>query len=100
MVREVLDLNATDARAVDRNIGRRPVRPADMLSAARVASGYKPAGHTDWKSMFRIAPYFQRLLGVNEQVDFFRQQIGNFAYQISAQDIDESVASRRAKNQT
>jgi hypothetical protein len=37
-----------------RNIGLRPVRPADMLSAVRVSAGCKPAGHTDYKSMFQF----------------------------------------------
>ena len=35
-----------------RNIGLRPVRPAEIFSAANPA-GYKPAGDTDCKSMFR-----------------------------------------------
>jgi len=30
------------------------VRLAEILSAASAAAGSKPAGHTDWKSMFLI----------------------------------------------
>ena len=41
-----------------RNIRLCPVRPADMLSAASVSAGCKPAGRTDCKSMFRTARYF------------------------------------------
>src|SRR5437868_9823112 len=48
---------ANDARAIDsRNIGLRPVCPAEILSAVCVLLVFqqvdKPAGRTDWKSMF------------------------------------------------
>jgi len=36
------------------NIGLWPVCPAEMFSAASQSAGYKPAGRTDWKSMFRL----------------------------------------------
>ena len=37
-------------------------------------------------------------LGINEQIDFFGQQIGNFADEIAAENVDERVAARRAKD--
>ena len=36
-----------------RNIGLCPVCPAEMFSAGLETAGYKPAGRTDCKSMFR-----------------------------------------------
>jgi len=39
------------------------------------------------------------MLGVNEEVDFFRQQVGNFADEIPTEDVDQSIAPRGAENQ-
>jgi len=50
--------SATERR---RNTGMLPVRRADMLSALRDSAGYKPAGRTDYKSVFLFVPTADRL---------------------------------------
>ena len=43
-----------------RNIGILPVCPAEMFSAASRLAGCKPAGRTDYKSMFRHSSFVIR----------------------------------------
>jgi hypothetical protein len=42
------------------NIGLWPVYRAGIFSAASQSAGYKPAGRTDWKSMFRLHAAYRR----------------------------------------
>jgi len=38
--------------------------------------------------------------GVNKEIDFFRERIGNFADHIAAKQIDQRVSLRRPENET